>query len=283
MVGAGNIMLKKLIDAEQDQRADCARIDAAVESAQQQISALPERCVSPAEARKQWSAIRDRTILLLRDVRGNILSRANAAKETRRSIIEAFLRDGAPSSSPGFVSMLADIPTEALLDHLQYLIRVGDRPHAQQICAAFEAREDRQAYMSAFEEIVAEWVFSQSGNDLAERVAGICHLAEEADAKITTLLSSPNWRDRDAAKSSREESELVPIGGDQEGAPNLTTAEFTLAPSELPVAEEETRSSIAANDHECSRPAKTIESPPVSSHPLDALFAALTGATDRFL
>jgi hypothetical protein len=281
MVRPESFMLRTFIEAEQDQRADCARIDAAVENAQEQISALPDRCLSPEDAHNKRLAICDRTILLLRDVRGNILRRADEAKETRRRIVEAFLRDEAPSSSTGFLSMVVDIPTEALLDHLRYLIRVDDRRSAQQICAAFEAREDRQAYVPAFEEIVAEWVISQSGDDLGERLASVCRLAEDADAKITTLLCGPNWRDRDNAEPlPGDESEFARIGGDQEDAPDVTTAEFTLTPSDVPVAEDELRSS---NDQESISYDKTIERQPVSSHPLDALFAALTGATNRFL
>jgi len=274
-------VLNKIIEAEQEQKADCTRIDAAVKIAQEQISALVDRCLSPDEAHKKWSAIRDQTILLVRDVRSNILTRATAAKETRRRMIETLFRDEGPSSSAGFGTMLADLPTKALLHHLRYLIRIGDHARAQQICAVFEARKDRQPYASDFEEVVAEWVLSETGDDLGGRLANVCRLAEEADAKLTSLLCSPGWRNRDPAPSSGEESEFALIGGDRQPAQNLTSGEFTLVPAVLPVREDELSSSIADNDRECGLEAETIESPPVSSEPLDALFAALVDVTKR--
>ena len=59
-------MLKDAIEAERaerDQDADCARIDAAMALGERDIAALEDRQLDPNEMRKQWFAIRDRTIL----------------------------------------------------------------------------------------------------------------------------------------------------------------------------------------------------------------------------
>jgi hypothetical protein len=66
--------------AERDQSADCARIDAALDSAKNNIAALESQQHGPDEIRKEGSAIRDRTILGIRDVRHNVVKRAAVAK-----------------------------------------------------------------------------------------------------------------------------------------------------------------------------------------------------------
>jgi len=57
-------MLKDAVQAERDQEADCARIDAAVSLAETAIAALG----SSDEAHKRRCEIRDRTILGVTDV-----------------------------------------------------------------------------------------------------------------------------------------------------------------------------------------------------------------------
>ena len=53
-------MLKGVIEAERaerDQEADCARINAAIGLAEQDIAALESRQLEPDEMREKWSAI----------------------------------------------------------------------------------------------------------------------------------------------------------------------------------------------------------------------------------
>src|SRR6516164_6631115 len=80
--------------------------------------------------------------------------------------------------------MIQHIPTNGLLNYLRYLIRIGELERVQGVCAAFENRLDRHSYVSAFEEIVAECALTDSGDDLGKRLARICRLAADADAKI---------------------------------------------------------------------------------------------------
>ncbi|TMJ21842.1 MAG: hypothetical protein E6G96_20340, partial [Alphaproteobacteria bacterium] len=64
-------MLNNAIEAERaerDQEADCARIDAAIVVSEQDITALEDQQLDQLEMQKRWSAIRDRTILAIRDV-----------------------------------------------------------------------------------------------------------------------------------------------------------------------------------------------------------------------
>ena len=79
--------------AERDQDADYARIDAAIDAAETAIAALEGRQLSPDERGKEWFALRDRTILAIRNVRHNIIKRANEAKLTERWMVEKWLRE----------------------------------------------------------------------------------------------------------------------------------------------------------------------------------------------
>src|SRR5262249_54979976 len=72
-------MLRDAIEAERaecDQDADCARINAAIELAKKDFAALGNRELDPEDRQKQWAAIRDQAIFVIRDVRRNIVRRA---------------------------------------------------------------------------------------------------------------------------------------------------------------------------------------------------------------
>ena len=74
-------MLKDAIEAERDQDTDCARIDAAIVLSERDIAALEDRQLDSDEVRKQWSAIRDRTILAIRDLVHNVAKRERRQKQ----------------------------------------------------------------------------------------------------------------------------------------------------------------------------------------------------------
>jgi hypothetical protein len=190
--------------AERDQDADCARIDAAIHLAVQAIAALESRHLDPDEARKGWFAIRDRTILAIRDVRRNIIVRANEAKQTKTRMIENFFREKA-SGNPlhEFSVTLQDIPTKGLLDYLCYLIRVDDPARVQCIRVVFEARVDRHRYNFTFDKMLAGFVFSDSG-EMGERLAKISHSAEKADARIADLFAAYGSAKRLNAPASQQ-------------------------------------------------------------------------------
>ena len=174
-------MLKDAVQAEREQEADCARIDAAVSLAETAIAALG----SSDEDHKRRCEIRDRTILGVTDVRRNIIRRARQAEETRREMVEASFRDRVPSQSIiEYAAMLHDVSTSALVHHLQYLIRSGDLDRVEGVYHAFQNRADRHRYIGSFDEIAAQGVLADSGDELAKRLARIRQLAQETDAKL---------------------------------------------------------------------------------------------------
>ena len=191
------VLLRNIIDTEREQDADCARIEAAIRFAEQEIAALDDgRQLDPDDKRRKWSGILDRTITIIRDVRRNIAKRASDAKETQAWAIERFFRERAIRERDDVVHDLAaivqDIPTNKLLDHLRYFVRIGDVTRVQGVRVAFEAREDRYPYVDTFNGILAQFALAESGDDLGERVARICQAAEQADARIAGLfLRSP--------------------------------------------------------------------------------------------
>ena len=121
-------------------------------------------------------------------MRRNIIQRAKQAEETRRKMIEAFFRGRVPSHGTiEYAAMLHDVTTSALVHHLRYLIRSGELDRVEGVYRAFENRADRHRYIGSFDEIAAQGVLADSGDELAKRLARICQLAQETDAKLT------NW------------------------------------------------------------------------------------------
>jgi len=177
-------MLKDAVQSEREQEADCARIHAAVHLAETTIAAL----AGSDEAHERRCELRDQTILAVADVRRNIIRRADQAKEARREMIQALFRDRMPSQSTiEYAAMLHDVPTSALLHHLQYLIRIGELDRVEGVYHAFENRADRYLYFDAFDEIAAQSALAESGDELRRRLARICRLAQETDAILTKL------------------------------------------------------------------------------------------------
>ena len=146
-------MLKDAMQAEREQEADCARIDAAVSLAETAIVAL----ASSDEAHERRFELRDQTILSVADVRRNIIRRARQAEETRRKMVEASFRGRVPSQSTiEYAAMLHDVSTSALVHHLRYLIRSGELDRVEGVYHAFENWADRHFYIGAFDEIAAQ-------------------------------------------------------------------------------------------------------------------------------
>jgi hypothetical protein len=200
-------MLKDVIEAdraERDQDADCARINAAIGFDEQDIAALRGRQLTPDEMRKKWSAIRDRTILAIRDVRRNIIKRANEAKETETWMIEKLLRE----KSDGrvlreFSGALQEVPTKGLIDYLSYLIEIGDLARIQCVCMVFKARDDHHQYNTTFDKTLAQFVLAQCG-DLGERLVRICRSVGQVDARIADLFCAHDATNRSRAPTSHQ-------------------------------------------------------------------------------
>src|SRR6266704_1939185 len=61
-------MLPKVLEIERHQLADYARVDYAITKGEDEIAALEELRLGPDELRRQTSAVRDRTVLAVREV-----------------------------------------------------------------------------------------------------------------------------------------------------------------------------------------------------------------------
>jgi hypothetical protein len=174
--------------AERDQDADCARIDAAISLSEQHIAALEDQQLDSDELRKQWSAIRDRTILAIRDVVNNVVKRAAEARATEDWITQRLEREESDKRvMDEFAITLKEVPTRKLVDYLGYLVQIGDRARIQSVRMVFAGREDRKAYDVTFGKMLAQFALAEHG-DLGERLARICRLAEKVDARIANLF-----------------------------------------------------------------------------------------------
>ena len=221
-------MLKRAVDAEQaerDQDADCARIDAAIALAEKDIAALEDRQLAPDEIRKRWFAIRDRTILAIRDVRNNIVKRANETKATQRWMIEKFVTDESDERIlREFSITLREVPTKELVDYLRYLIQIADRARIQTICAVFAARDDRSACKLSFDKMLAQFAGAEYG-DICERLIRICRLAEKVDARLANLFCAYSITNRSRAISLAHST----YGSDDWPAPTARSEEQIVA------------------------------------------------------
>ena len=163
-------MLKDAIEAERDQDTDCARIDAAIVLSERDIAALENRQLDSDEVRKQWSAIRDRTILAIRDLVHNVAKRAKEAKATEQWMIQELMHEESDGMVVGaFSATLTEVPTRKLVDYLRYLVEIGDRARIQSVWIVFADREDRQAYDVTFGNMLAQFALAKYG-DLGERL-----------------------------------------------------------------------------------------------------------------
>jgi hypothetical protein len=198
-------MLKDAIEAERaerDQDADCARIDAAIRLREQDIAALEDRQLDPDEMRKQWSTIRDRTILAIRDVVHNVAKRASEAKATEDWIIQKLMCEESDGRVMGEFSVaLKEVPTRDLVDYLRYLAQIGDRARIQSVRIVFAERKDRQAYDVTFSKMLAQFALAEYG-DLGERLTRICRLAEKVDARLANLFCAYSMTNRSRALTS---------------------------------------------------------------------------------
>ena len=207
--------------AERDQDADCARIDAAISSSERDIAVLEDQQLDSEELRKQWSAIRDRTILDIRDVVNNVVNRAAEARATETWMIQALEREESDKAVTNEFSVaLKEVPTRKLVDYLGYLVQIGDRARIQSVRMVFAAREDRKAYDVTFGRMLAQFALAEYG-DLAGRLTRICRLAEKVDARIANLFYAYSITNRSRS--------LVPPQLAQVKAPRIDAVDVDMA------------------------------------------------------
>jgi hypothetical protein len=207
--------------AERDQDADCARIDATISLSEQEIAALEDQQLDSDELRKRWSAIRDRTILAIRDVVNNVVKRAAEARATEAWMIQTLEREeGDKRVMDEFSVTLKEVPTRKLVDYLGYLIQFGDRARIQSVRMVFAARQDRKAYDVTFGKVLAQFALAEYG-DLGKRLTRICRLAEKVDARIANLFYAYSITNRSRS--------LVPPQLAQVKAPRIDAIDVDIA------------------------------------------------------
>jgi len=203
-------MLRNAVEAERaerDQDADCARIEAAVDMAKQAITALEHQQLDTEEIHEKWSAIRDQTIFVIREVRRNIIRRAKEAEETERSIIQKFWQEQSDGGViHAFSAELQKVPTQRLLDYLRYLIQVDDLARIQSLRMVFKARVDHRRHEPTFDGMLAQFARAKCG-DLGERLVRICRLAQRTDAIIANLLSAQGKINRSCEPTPHQQVE----------------------------------------------------------------------------
>ncbi len=219
-------MQRKVLEIERDQKADLARIDKAITNADAQIVALKKRELGQEELRKQIADIRDRTVLVLRDVRKNMTERAAAAKTMQELLTRSlrqrsrFAQDSVTDAKlrASFFATLEGIPTFALLVHFTEAMKAGDVARADCIRFEFQTRDDSHEYAATSAALFAKLARSDPAN-IRKRLANICRLAEMADVKITELfrldrrmaeLKNGNVNHSSRGASSRERKDEWP-------------------------------------------------------------------------
>jgi hypothetical protein len=191
-----SVLMKRLIQLESDQKADEARIDAAIRKAESEITALGQRQLVPEALWNALWAIRDKTVLMTRDVRRNMHRRTIAAKQLQKSLPPGFLCQSTRFAAEDvldaalrtqFFNLLQRTPTAALLDHLKDAIETGNSACAESIRFEFRCRADRHLYSASFEVIEAPFR-DEDPTGVEIRLTTIANAAATVDKKVTDLL-----------------------------------------------------------------------------------------------
>jgi hypothetical protein len=186
---------KRIVQAQRDQSADEARIDDAIMRAEKEIARLEQRRLAPGQLHEETIAIRDRALLIVRDVRKNMQRRAVVAKRMQDRLSDELRQSSRFATSDAednnlrkhFIGLLDRTATSALTDHLWHAVEAGNTACAELIRFEFQCRSDRHEFLSHFEAVVAKL----SANDPVEmrkRLANICKAIDKVDARVIKLL-----------------------------------------------------------------------------------------------
>ena len=157
-------VMRRIAQLDRDQKADEARIDAVIKKAEIEIAQLVQRHLGREALWSAVGAIRDKTVLMTRDVRKNMHRRTVAAREMQETLGPDFLsqctRFAAEDVVDGtlrtqFFNLLQRTPTSVLPDHLRDAIQNRNFGRAESIRFEFNCRADRHLYSGKFEAIQA--------------------------------------------------------------------------------------------------------------------------------
>lgn len=189
---------KRILQNEREQIADEDRIDTAIRRAKNDIAWLQQRQLGLEKLQEAITAIRDRTILAVRDVRKNMQRRSLDAERMQKCFSDEFLHLRARFSRDddedkelrrNFLHLLERTPTSNLLKHLRDALEMANFACAELIRFEFGCREDRDAFKTDFESIVQK--FSRDDPiEIHKRLANVCKATERVDARVTDLLET---------------------------------------------------------------------------------------------
>jgi hypothetical protein len=191
-------VMRRIIQLDRDQRADEARIDAVIKKAEIEIAQLIQRHLAPEALWKAVGAIRDKTVLVTRDVRKNMHRRTNVAKELQKALGSDFLFQcsrfaadeiGDATLRTRFFNLLQRTPTSALPYHLKDAIQSRNFACAESIRFEFRCRADRHLYSANFEAI-QELLRDKDPAEMQIRLSIVANAATKVDRRVTSLLQS---------------------------------------------------------------------------------------------
>jgi len=188
-------LYRTILQSEREQMADAARIDDAIAKADNDIARLERRRLARPERHDMIIAIRDRAILIIRDVRKNMETRAFAAQRMQACLNGEFLRLRSRFATDDLedrnlrtqlLERLQRTPTSALTDRLRDAVQAGNAACAELIRFEFRCRDDRRKFMTRFEAVAAK-LASNDPVEMRRRIAGIRKAIERADGRIAGL------------------------------------------------------------------------------------------------
>jgi hypothetical protein len=187
---------KRILQTERDQIADEDRINDAITRAENDIARLQQRQLGSQQLQADIITIRDRAVLIVRDVRKNMQRRSLDAECMQDCLNDDFLRRRSRFSRDDFedetlrrrlFQLLERAPTSSLIGHLRDAVEVGEFACAELIRFEFWCREDQDEFRADFESIV-EKLSPNDPVEMRKRLANICKATERVDAKVTELL-----------------------------------------------------------------------------------------------
>ena len=189
-------VMRRIAQLDRDQKADEARIDAVIKKAEIEIAQLVQRHLAPEALWSAVGAIRDKTVLMTRDVRKNMHRRTNAAKEMQEALASDFLsrctRFAADDIADAtlrtqFFNLLQRTLTSALPHHLKEAIQNRNFACAESIRFEFKCRADRHLYSANFEAVQA-LLGDKDPAEMQIRLSTIANAATKIDRRVTSLL-----------------------------------------------------------------------------------------------
>ncbi len=194
---------------EREQQADLARIEKAITQADAALTSLSARQLSPDRLRKELDEIRDRIVLVVRDVRKNIAKRAAAARTMQESLTKTlrrssrFAENGITDAKlrANLFTMLESTPTFALLDLFTEAMMVGDIARAESIRFEFYTREDAHLYAGTSQSLFSKLPPCDPAKIL-QQIDNLGRLADVADKRIAEFCISIAAQSKFAAIAS---------------------------------------------------------------------------------